>query len=67
MASNANFLKEILSNKRNVEEHKTVALTEECSAAILNKLTANLKDVGSFSIHCLIGNKPRDRALCDLG
>ena len=34
MPSYAKFLKEILSNKRKLEEHKTVALTEECSAAI---------------------------------
>jgi len=37
MPSYAKFLKEILSNKRKPEEHETVALTEECSAAIQNK------------------------------
>jgi len=34
MPSYATFLKEILSNKRKLEEHETVDLTEECSAAI---------------------------------
>jgi len=42
-------------------------LTEECSVAIQNKLPAKLKDPASFSILCLIGNLPINRALCDLG
>ncbi|KAJ8752535.1 hypothetical protein K2173_004823 [Erythroxylum novogranatense] len=50
MPSYAKFLKEILSNKRKLEEHETVALTVECSAAIQNKLPPKLKDPGSFSI-----------------
>ena len=63
----AKFLKQILSNKRNLEEHEIVALTEECSAAIQNKLPTKLKDPRSFSIPCLIGNVSINRALCDLG
>jgi len=66
MPSYAKFLKEILSNKRKLEEHETVALTEECSAAIQNKIPAKLKDPGSFSIPCLIGNVFINHALCDL-
>ena len=63
----ATFLKEIFSNKRKLEEHETIALTEECSAAIQNKLPAKLKDPDSFSIPCLIGDVPINRALFDLG
>jgi len=33
MPSYVKFLKEILSNKRKLEEYETVALTKECSAA----------------------------------
>ena len=66
MPSYAKFLKEILSNKRKLEEHETVALIEECSATIQNKLPTKLKDPSSFSIPCLIGNVPINRALCDL-
>jgi len=62
----AKCLKEILSNKRKLEEHETVALTKECSVVIQNKLPAKLKDPGSFSIPCLIGNVSINRALCDL-
>jgi len=62
-----NFLKEILSNKRKLEEHDSATLTEECSAAIQNKFLAKLKHPDSFSIPYLTGNVSISRALCDLG
>ncbi|KAJ9183285.1 hypothetical protein P3X46_007162 [Hevea brasiliensis] len=48
MPSYAKFLKEILSNKKKLEEFETVALTEESSAILQNKLPPKLKDPGSF-------------------
>ncbi|KAJ9189474.1 hypothetical protein P3X46_000762, partial [Hevea brasiliensis] len=67
MPSYAKFLKEILSNKRKLEDHETVALTEECSAILQRKLPPKLKDPGSFSIPCHIGEYCSTKALCDLG
>ena len=67
MPSHGKFLKEILSNKRKLEEHETMVLIEECSAAIQNMLYAKLKDPGSFAIPYLIGNESIDNALYDLG
>ncbi|XP_021645418.2 uncharacterized protein LOC110638981 [Hevea brasiliensis] len=67
MPSDAKFLREILSNKRRLEDYETVALTEECSAILQNKLPPKLKDPGSFSIPCHIGETSIERALCDLG
>ncbi|GKV44659.1 hypothetical protein SLEP1_g51821 [Rubroshorea leprosula] len=67
MPSYAKFLKEILSNKRKLEEYETVKLTEECSAILQNKLPPKLKDPGSFTIPCTIGNCHFDKVLCDLG
>jgi len=67
MPSYVKFMKEILSNKRKLEEYETVALTEECSAIIQRKLPPKLKDPGSFTIPCSIGNLCIDKALCDLG
>jgi len=61
------FLKEILSKKRTIDEHKTIAIDEECNVVVLNKLSTKLKDPGSFSIPCLIGNVSIDKTLCDLG
>ncbi|XP_022877997.1 uncharacterized protein LOC111395986 isoform X1 [Olea europaea var. sylvestris] len=37
MLSYAKFMKDILSNKRKLEEHETVMLTEECSAILQKK------------------------------
>ncbi|XP_021675659.2 uncharacterized protein LOC110661353 [Hevea brasiliensis] len=44
MPSDAKFLREILSNKRRLEDYETVALTEECNAILQNKLPPKLKD-----------------------
>ncbi|XP_057999058.1 uncharacterized protein LOC131177902 [Hevea brasiliensis] len=67
MPSYTKFLKEILSKRRKLEDYETVALTEECSAILQNKLAPKLKDPGSFSIPYLIGNMKIDKALRDLG
>ncbi|KAJ9168544.1 hypothetical protein P3X46_020050, partial [Hevea brasiliensis] len=67
MPSYAKFLKEILSNKRKLEDDETIALTEECSAILQRKLPPKLKDPGSFSIPCHIGESCSTKALCDLG
>ncbi|KAJ8748438.1 hypothetical protein K2173_003333 [Erythroxylum novogranatense] len=67
MPNYAKFLKEILSNKRRLEEYATVALTEESSAILQNKLPPKLQDPGSFSIPCQIGTTIIGKALCDLG
>ncbi|XP_058003932.1 uncharacterized protein LOC131180602 [Hevea brasiliensis] len=67
MHSYAKFLKEILSNKRKLEDYEIVAIIEECSALMQHKLPPKLKDLGSFSIPCHIGDTSIDKALCDLG
>ncbi|KAL0404784.1 UNVERIFIED_CONTAM: hypothetical protein Sradi_2119200 [Sesamum radiatum] len=66
MLSYAKFLKEVISNKRKWEGGETVKLNEECSAVLQNNLPPKLKDPGSFSIPCTIGNTNFDKALCDL-
>ena len=57
----AKFLKEILSKKRKIDEHMILALGEECSDVVSNKLPIKLKDPSSFSIPCLVGNVSIDR------
>ena len=65
MPSYVKFMKEILSNKRKMEDYKTVALTEECSEIIQKKLPQKLRDPGSFTIPCTVGNFHCERALCE--
>ncbi|XP_052199599.1 uncharacterized protein LOC127806389 [Diospyros lotus] len=67
MPSYAKFLKDIIANKRKLEEFEIVKLNEECSAILQNKLPPKLKDSGSFSIPCTIGEIKFDKVLCDLG
>ncbi|KAL0433575.1 UNVERIFIED_CONTAM: hypothetical protein Slati_2691800 [Sesamum latifolium] len=66
MSSSAKFLKKVLSTKRKWEEGEMVKLNEECSAILQDKLPPKLKDPGSFSIPCTIGNIDFDKVLCDL-
>ena len=56
MASYVKFMKEILSNKRILLEFETINFTEECSVIQQRKLPQKLKDLGSFTIPCTIGN-----------
>ena len=67
MPSYVKFMKGILSQKRRLADFETVNLTEECSAILQRKLPQKIKDPGSFTIPCTIGNAIFERALCDLG
>lgn len=67
MPSYVRFMKDILSNKRRIYDFETVALTKKCSVILLKKLPPKLKDLGSFTIPCSIGNYDFGKALCDLG
>ena len=67
MPSYVKFTKEILSNKRRLSDFETVNLTEECCAILQQNLPQKLKDPGSFTIPCTIGNSIFEKALCDMG
>ncbi|KAG8496817.1 hypothetical protein CXB51_008055 [Gossypium anomalum] len=61
------FLKELLANKRELDEASHVELNAVCSAVLQNKLPNKLKDPGSFTIPCLIGSLDVNNALANLG
>ncbi|XP_075483720.1 uncharacterized protein LOC142523873 [Primulina tabacum] len=61
------FLEDILENKRKLEDHMMVNLTENCSSLVQNKIPPKRKDPGSFSIPCMIGDAVFHKALCYLG
>jgi hypothetical protein len=67
MRSYAKFLKEILSNKRKLEECEAVALMVDYSALLLNQLPQKMKDPDSFTLSCSIGNVKLKKTLCDPG
>ncbi|XP_074377964.1 uncharacterized protein LOC141719480 [Apium graveolens] len=55
------FMKEVLPNRKNFEDVKTVTLNKECSFVIQRTIPPKLKDHGSFSLSCT------KKTLCDLG
>ena len=67
MTSYTKFMKDILSNKRKLEEFETIALIRECSAIFQKKLPLKLKDPRSFCIPCTLGQCNFKKVLCDLG
>ena len=56
MPNYVKFLKELVANKKRLEEYAIVALTEECNAILLNQYPLKLKDSGSFIILCILGS-----------
>ncbi|PIN18141.1 DNA-directed DNA polymerase [Handroanthus impetiginosus] len=66
MPSYVKFMKDIFSKKRCLGDYEIVALIEEYSAIIQNKLPPKLKDPESFTIPCTIGTYFSGRALCNL-
>ena len=67
MPNYARFMKEIMSNKKNLDSVKTVRLFESCNAIIQRKLPKKLKDPNNFTIRCVIGELAFKTALCVLG
>ncbi|KAI4324139.1 hypothetical protein L6164_023701 [Bauhinia variegata] len=66
MPSYAKFMKKLLS-KRRIEVDERIMLMEKCSTILQKKLPPKLKDLGSFSILCTIGDITFGKNLCDLG
>ena len=64
MPNDANCLKELVANKKRLDECAIVPLTEECSAILLNKYPPKLKDSRSFVIPCTFGKLANLDAFC---
>ncbi|XP_023747860.1 uncharacterized protein LOC111896069 [Lactuca sativa] len=67
MPKYAKFLKELLTNRRKMEEVKKVVLNENWSAAMLSKLPKKKGDLGSLTLPCQFGNLATIYALADSG
>ncbi|XP_021995620.1 uncharacterized protein LOC110892779 [Helianthus annuus] len=67
MPKYAKFLKDLLTNKKKLDDLSTVTLSEGCSSVLQNKLLKKVSDPGSFTISCLIRNLILSNALADLG
>ncbi|GKF11915.1 hypothetical protein Tco_0049841 [Tanacetum coccineum] len=63
----ASALKSLIGNKENLSEMARTPLNEHCSAVILNKLPAKLRDPDKFLIPCDFPRMDECLALADLG
>ncbi|GJX66268.1 hypothetical protein Tco_0300611 [Tanacetum coccineum] len=63
MPNYGKFLKDLVSNKRKMEQISAAFLNKECSAIIQNKLPPKLGDPGSFLIPCTFANSVECLAL----
>lgn len=63
----AKFMKDLLMNKRKLEDIKTITLFGNCSAVIQKKLAKKVTNYDSFIISCVIGEGMQKKAITDLG
>ncbi|XP_062025882.1 uncharacterized protein LOC133742218 [Rosa rugosa] len=63
----AKFLKELCTTRRQTRLKEVVKMSETVSAVIQRKLPPKLKDPGSFSVPCIIGDTRFENVMLDLG
>ena len=63
----AKFLKELSTNKCKLKGNEMVSVGENVSAVLQQKLSPKCKDLGSFTIPCIIGNTHFNKVMLDLG
>ncbi|KAK9020038.1 hypothetical protein V6N11_054536 [Hibiscus sabdariffa] len=66
MPTYVKFLKDIITKKRKLERHETVATAKKYVCTLVD-IPPKKKDPGSFIISCSIGDNYIGKALCDLG
>ncbi|KAL7604076.1 uncharacterized protein LOC111919710 [Lactuca sativa] len=67
MLKYAKFLKELLTNRKKMEEVSKVVLNENCSTTMLNKLPKKMGDPCSLILPCEFENLATSYALADSG
>lgn len=61
------FFKEAVSGKGKVKELEVVYLADICSIGVEIRLPPKVKDLGNFTIPCVISEDKINKALCDPG
>nr|GEV70782.1 hypothetical protein [Tanacetum cinerariifolium] len=67
MPKYAKFMKDLLTHRGRGNEASKITLNERCSVVGLNEIPKKEKDLGSFTIPCVIGQRGINKALADLG
>lgn len=61
------YIKDLITNKRKLEDLETMTLSRNFSAVIQNKFPKKLNDPGSFIISNVIGEGMQENTLADSG
>ena len=67
MSHYAKFMKDIINEKRKLDEGGVVSLSANCSVIIQKNLPWKMQDPGSLTIPCTIRNFEFGKSLCDSG
>ncbi|CAN6679705.1 unnamed protein product [Malus baccata var. baccata] len=63
----AKFLKKLCTTRKRISNKEVVQVSENVSVVLQRKLPPKCKDLGSFTIPCVIGNTKFEHAMLDLG
>ncbi|XP_070678230.1 uncharacterized protein [Malus domestica] len=63
----AKFLKELCTTRKKISNKEVVRVGENVSVVLQRKLPPKCKDLGSFTIPCVIGSTRFEHAMLDLG
>ncbi|XP_070682472.1 uncharacterized protein [Malus domestica] len=63
----AKFFKKLCTTRKRIREKEVVHVSENVSAMLKRKLPPKCKDLGTFTIPCIIGNTRFEHAMLDLG
>ncbi|CAN6566279.1 unnamed protein product [Malus baccata var. baccata] len=63
----AKFMNELCTTRKRASNKEVVRVSENVSAVLQRKLPPKCKDLGSFTIPCVIGNTRFESAMLDLG
>ncbi|KAI3767638.1 hypothetical protein L2E82_17938 [Cichorium intybus] len=67
MPKYAKFLKDLLTNRKKMEEVSLVTLSEKCYAMMMKNLPEKVGDPGGLHLPCTFGNHASSYGLADLG
>lgn len=67
MPKNAKFLKDLISNRKKLEQASKVVLNVQCSVVIMHGIPTKLRDLGCLTLPCEFGNATKMNTLANLG
>lgn len=67
MPKSVKFLKDLIRNRKELENVSKVTLNDQWAKTIMKEIPTKMSDPGSLTIPCKFGNSKKMNALADLG